>query len=451
MNQLYESQKRQPARRNRDELEFLPGALEILETPPRPAARMTALTISVCFLAALTWSILGRIDTVAVAQGQLVTTERVKLVQPLESSIIRAIRVHDGQKVAQGETLVELDPTEAQANLESLNYDLIKARLEAASAAAILTDTPAESFVAPEGADPELIEATKQQMVGEWEKIRATLDSIDADIEELEAAVAVLDQQQKKLILTLPIVEDRLATLEDLLARELARKPDVLQVRQNYIEMKSEVESNKANQIQGMARLDSRVKKRVETATGFRADNLQKRTEALRKIATLEQQVHKEERKSEDRRLRAPVSGMVFGLSVHTVGGVVATKDTLMRIVPEGSQLEAEIVVLNRDIGFVEEGQAVEIKLETFPFTRFGLVPGRVKEVSRDAIQDEKQGFIYKAVVTLLREDIQIDGKRVLLAPGMSVQAEIKTGDRRVIEFFLSPFIRYRDESLRER
>ncbi len=107
--------------------------------------------------------------------------------------------------------------------------------------------------------------------------------------------------------------------------------------------------------------------------------------------------------------------------------------------------------VLNRDIGFVAKGQSVEIKLETFPFTKYGLIPGVVQEVWRDAIQDDKQGLVYKTEITLLAFKILIGDTWVLLTPGMATQAEIKTGDRRVIEYFLSPFLRYRAEALRER
>lgn len=439
------------AKRLPSELEFLPAMLEVLETPPRPAARMIVATICSFFAVALTWSIVGQIDTVAVAQGQLVTTERVKLVQPLEPSIVRAIHVRDGQRVTHGDILIELDPTEAQANVNSLRYDLVKGRLEAAAAAAILTEDPTIAFVSPDGAEPHLVEATRLQMLGEWEKQAATLASIEADIEDEEAAIASLDLQMKKLSETLPILEERLSVLEELNEKGLARKPDLLQLRQSLIEMKAERESNKALQVQGQAKLDARDRKRQETVAAFRAENLQKRAEALRKIASLEQQILKEERRSEDRKLRASVDGIVFGLSVFTTGGVVTTKDTLLRIVPDGSRLEAEIVILNRDIGFVTEGQSTELKLEAFPFTRYGLIAGEVLQIWHDAVPDEKQGLVFKATVALKSDKILVGDRWVPLAPGMQVQAEVKTGERRIISYFLSPLLRYRDESLRER
>jgi hemolysin D len=442
---------RRQRKRSREELEFLPANLEILETPPSPSARWTAWLIVLFFALTIGWATWGRIDTVATAEGVLVTKDRVKVIQPLESSIVRVIHVHDGQAVKQGDLLVELDPTESQANADSLKYDLIKSQLEAASAKAILADSLSADFDAPAGADATLVEATRLQMEGEWEKQRAALASIDADIDEQIAQNTGLEADLKKLTETLPLIQERFNAQKELYDKGLARRPEMLQVQQSLIETKSNIENNTAQHLQGKARLDSKHKKREEAIATFRATHLEKRTEALRKIAALEQQLLKEDRHGQDRKLRSPVDGTVFGLQVFTVGGVVTTKDVMMRIAPAGSELEAEITVLNMDIGFVEAGQNVEIKLETFPFTRFGLIPGTVKQVGRDAIIDEKKGPIYKAEVSLKKNQILVGNKWVPLAPGMSMQAEIKTGDRSVISYFLSPFLRYRDEALRER
>jgi membrane fusion protein, hemolysin D len=437
--------------RTRDELEFLPAALEVLETPPRPLARGVALLIAAFFCTALGWSIFGRIDTVAVAQGQLITTERVKLIQPLDNAIVRAIHVHDGARVKAGDLLVELDPTEPQANVEALRTDLLKAQLDAAVAAALLEDAPATSFRTPAGASGLLVDAARSQMLGEAEKLKAALAAIDADIDELQGQVASFETQLKKAENIQPLIAERLDDLQILNDKQLARKPDILAARQQRIENQSEILTATSGIKQARARIESRLNKREEIKATARADILQRRGEALRRVASLEQQVRKEERRLGDRQLRAPLDGTVFGLAVFTVGGVVTTKDVLLRLVPEGSRLEVEAVILNRDIGFIEKGQPAEIKLETFPFTRFGLIDGDVKEVWRDAIQDDKLGLVYKAIVSLKQDRILVGSKWVDLAPGMSVQAEIKTGDRRVISYFLSPLLRYRDESLRER
>jgi hemolysin D len=136
---------------------------------------------------------------------------------------------------------------------------------------------------------------------------------------------------------------------------------------------------------------------------------------------------------------------------VHTLGGVVTPAQPLMVIVPRDHPLEVDAWVENKDIGFVAVNQPVEVKVDTFPFTTYGTIPGKILVVSRDAVQVDKVGLVYAARASLDRSTILINGEPVPLLAGMSVSVEIKTGERRLIEFFLSPFLRHARESLRER
>ena len=142
-------------------------------------------------------------------------------------------------------------------------------------------------------------------------------------------------------------------------------------------------------------------------------------------------------------------------LAVHSVGGVVTPAQPLMIVVPDSADgaatVTAEISIANQDIGFVNPGQAAEVKLETFPYTKYGTVKAKVDIVTADAVTDEKKGSYYPATITLAQADMLIDGKRVKLSPGMNITAEIKTGKRRVIEYLMSPVQRAGSESLRER
>ncbi len=147
----------------------------------------------------------------------------------------------------------------------------------------------------------------------------------------------------------------------------------------------------------------------------------------------------------------APIDGTVQQLSVHTVGGVVTPAQVLMLIVPQQQTIEVEAMLENKDIGFVHPGLAVEIKLEAFPFTRYGTIPGTIAHLSHDAVTDDKRGLSYLAKVQLQQNTISVDGRNEAIVPGMSAIAEIKTGQRSVIEYLLSPVLQYKRESLRER
>lgn len=149
--------------------------------------------------------------------------------------------------------------------------------------------------------------------------------------------------------------------------------------------------------------------------------------------------------------LTAPVDGTVQQLAVHTVGGVVTPAQPLMVIVPKDNPIEVEAYVENKDIGFVNPGQEAVVKIETFPFTKYGTIEAKVTHVSNDAVSDEKRGLIFPARVILARATIQVENKTVNLSPGMAVTVEVKIAQRRVVEYFLSPLMQYKDESLRER
>ena len=438
----------------RDELEFLPAALEVLETPPRPIARWIAITIAAFFIAAVAWGILGHIDTVAVATGKIVPSERVKIVQPLENGTIRAILVRDGQAVRKGDVLVELDPTEMTSEAESVRSDLVKAWLQVATSTALLAPDPPTAFATPpivQRKHQRLVEAARARMAGEMEKLRSKLATIDAEIAEQQAALLEAKGKLRYAQETTPLLKMLHDSRGELYQKQLLPLPEWLKSQREVLDNKAQINASRNGIVQAEARLQNHHKKREAVIADARAEALTGWGDGLSEISKLEQQLVAQERRLEQRSLKAPIDGTVFGLAVHTIGGVVTTKDTILQIVPAGATLEVEANVLNKDIGFVQEGQEVEIKIDTFPFTRYGLIDGKVEQIWRDAIQDEELGLVYKAEISLADIRVRVGSRWQELAPGMSVQAEVKTGSRRVISFFLSPFLRYRDEALRER
>jgi hemolysin D len=457
-----------------EEREFLPATIELIETPLSPTLRFTAWTLCALISAAVIWASLAHIDMVAVADGKVVPLGQVKVVQPLETAMIRAIHVDEGDHVASGQLLVDLDPTEARADLDALIYNLTQAALDAEVARVLLSRDPDEPFHGPEGADPVLVEQNHSQAQREIEKQLATVAGFEADIAQKDAALVSNDAAIERARLTLPLLQEKNDTAKGLYDKKYGTRPPVLDSEQALVEKRAELKTAETNIQQLQAERRSIQAKSAEAKAGYMADATDRRTKALMKISQLNQDITKARQKESYRRLVAPVDGTVQGLKIHTSGAVVTTADTLMTIVPDGTGIEVDCLVPNKDIGFVSEGQDVELKLEAFPFTRYGLVQGRVRKLGRDAATNPNAAppgslaaiaqaptngtssappaeLAYPAKVTLLQDWILVDGRHEKIRAGMRVSAEIKTGDRRVIEYLLSPVMQAVKEAGRER
>ncbi len=437
-----------------DERAFLPATLALQETPPHPAPRRAIIIICSLFMIALLWAIFGWIDIVAVAQGRIIVSQRSKLIQPLETSVVTSIHVKDGDKVHAGQLLIALDATATQADANRVGQergasvsDLLRAQALLASlnggGSPRLPDsqdlTPAERL------------AAQAQLASDWADISAKLAKLDAEIARRKAEIATVEQQVSKLQTTLPLAEARERDYQDLAEQGFMAGHAGQDRKRERIELERDLATALARRSETQAAL----KESEQSRSAYRAETQRALRELLTQAQLRSRQLGEEASKADKRnaltRLTAPVAGTVQQLAVHTAGGVVTEAQVLLVLVPDDAEVTAEVVLENKDVGFVREGQAAEIKLETFPFTRYGTVAAEVKSISADAVNDEKRGAIFPAALVLKQSTLAIDGKTIRLAPGMNLTAEIKTGKRRVIDFLLSPVQKHVDESLKER
>jgi hemolysin D len=459
--------------RHKDEIAFLPAALEIVETPPSPIGRAIGATIIAVFGVALAWACLGTVDIVAMAPGKIIPSGRTKVIQPFETGVVRAIHVQDGQSVKAGDVLIELDPTMSGAELGHIKSDLVSAQLDAARlrAAIVGHDDPLADFKPPEGATPDLIQMHRGFLISQTAEQNAKLAAIDRQVAQKEAERATVDATIKKLDATIPLLQERVDVRKELYQRELGSKLLYLTELQDLVGQQQDLLVQKSKSREADAGIAALVQTRTKTAAEYQRSLFDDLAKAEQKAAGLVQDEVKAEQKTNLQRLTAPVDGVVQQLAVHTVGGVVTPAEALMTIVPLESHLEINAMVSNRDIGFIEAGQEAAIKVDTFNFTRYGLLHGKVLNISHDAITRELppdkttkspgaessssepkgQELTYAAAVSLDRTQMQIEDKLVNLSPGMAVTVEIKTGSRSIISYLLSPIARYGHESLHER
>jgi hemolysin D len=457
------------------ETEFLPAALEIVETPPHPASRLISGSIILFLASATLWAAMGSVDIIATASGKIVPTERTKVIQPLESGVVRAIHVQDGQHVTEGEVLIEIDTTISEAERDRLKGEYVQASLDAArlKAAVNLGGDPLASFVAPEGASESQIAFQKSLLQNQVDEIRAKLKSLDHQIAQNEGNKAAIAATISKLVQSIPYLQKRADARGSLANEGYGSKLDYLTVQQDLVEHKQELEVQKSRLAEAEGAVASFRDQRQEAENEYKHANLKDLDEVEQKRTSLHEQLVQASQKYHFQTLTAPVDGTVQQLAVHTEGGVVSPAQALMSIVPAGSRLEIEAMISNRDIGFVRAGQDAEIKIDTFNFTKYGLIRGHVDSVSRDSILRERptdkadakrhtgdesdtsepagQELVYSARVLFNQMQMQIDDRLVDLEPGMAVTVEIKTGKRRVIDYLLSPLSRHKQQALRER
>lgn len=460
--------------RSRDEIAFLPAALEIVETPPNPVGRAVGAVIVAAFAVAIVWACLGTVDIVAVAPGKVIPSGRTKVIQPFETSVVRAIQVADGQTVRAGDVLVDLDSTMNEAELGHLKSDLVGAQLETARLRAALADSgdPVADFHPPEGAPAELVKVQRRFLASQAAEQTAKLASIEHQVAQKEAERATIMATIGKLEATIPLLQQRVDMRKQLFDKELGSKIFYLQELQDLVGQQQELVAQRSRFREADAALAALRETGTKTTAEYQRSLSDDLAKAEQRAAGLMQDVVKAEQRRSFQRLTAPVDGVGQQLAIHTVGGVVTPAQSLMVIVPLESRLEIEAIVSNRDIGFIEVGQEVAIKIDTFNFTRYGLVDGKVKSVSHDAITRDKpadkngdkslgteqdrsepkgQELVYSARIVPAKDRMLIDDKYVNLSPGMAVSVEIKTGSRTVISYLFSPLARYRHESMRER
>ena len=380
-----------PLKRERsesDELAFLPAALEIVETPPSPIGRAVGVAIVALFCLALTWATFGQVDIVASASGKVVPSGRVKLIQPFETGIVRGIRVRDGQSVKEGDVLIELDPTMTSAEQEHIRSDLIASQLDVARLRAVLSDSddPGAAFHPPAGASPGLVAMQRQFLVRQTEEHRAKLAALDGQKAQKEAERATVSATIEKLEATEPILQQRVDILKGLADKHLGSILTFLEAQQHLTENESDLAIQKSRFNEATAAVAAITESRAQEAAEFHSKLFGELAEAERKAAGLGDDLAKAERRTKLQLLTAPVDGVVQQLSVHTVGGVVTPAQQLAVVVPSDATLEVEAMISNRDIGFVHVGQPAQIKVDTFSFTRYGLLQGQVLSISQDAI-----------------------------------------------------------------
>lgn len=432
------------------ETEFLPSILEVTETPPSPVGRLVLWTIVALLVAAAVWSLVGEVDEVAVAKGRVIPVGNVKIVQSQNKGAIKELMVREGDYVEAGQTLLVLDTTKTQADVDQLKkqvayYEMTVNRLQAE-----MNDT---SFVPPSNQNGDLDAKDISAQVALYDSRRAKLaadrEKNLAVVSQERAAIESAQAQKTKYLSLYEVALEKEKRLESLFEQNAVSYFQLLEARATRVDYQKSAEAMDQEILKEQAKLAEAMDGLATADSAYRQETMTQLVEAKRQLNAYQEELTKANETNVQSEIVAPVSGRVNQLAVHTVGGVLSEGQSVMMIVPEDAQLEIEAYADNKDIGFIQVGQESEVKVETFNFQKFGMVKAQVQEISPDAVedtQDRTKNGKYRLTLSL-----EGDTSGIELTPGMNVSAEIKIKKKRIIEFFLDPFRQYKNEAFRER
>lgn len=429
--------------------EHLPGIESVTRQRPPLVIWALPLSLGLLTIVAIVWSVFGHLDIVSTAQGQVVPAGHVKVVQAAESGVVQEILVHNGMAVEAGQMLIRLDRREAQMRVAQTRQQAMDARLDVARLTAALDGK--RSFDIPEGADPASIRTQQQLLEASHLSLEAQLAGLDQEQRRLEATRRATDAGIARSKAILPLVRQRWEAKLTLLKKQIAPRTEVLQLEQEYVTQKQDLAVAVAQRAEIDAQISGLDDQRQQTIRTNRRDLLTQLAEAERRAVAAETERQAAAEGLERTEIRAPVAGLVHDLKVVTIGAVVQPGQELARVVPTDAVMEIEAKVANRDRAYVEVGQPVAVKFDAFEFTRYGAVSGRVVSISSDVLPDEKLGPVYQVRVALDSQSLRVDGREARFTPGMSASIDIRTGDRRAIDYLLEPALKASAEALRER
>lgn len=428
-----------------DSYEFKPLLSEIEESPVSPLGRFTFWTVVSLIMITLLWLFLAQIDIVVTGRGIVIPDGEAKTLQPLETGVVKRILVKEGDYVKKGDLLIEIDSSTTDVQLSSAVKNLEQSRMEAERLKAVGTDG---EFIADED-DKAIQEEVRIQNILYNESIESIKNTLNAKAQEIiqverqiDSALAQLRDYKSQL----SSAEDRQKRLETVL--DIIAYKDYQEARDRTITLRESV--NRANaEINRLEAQKNQIQNEIKhIRANFKIENLTAYAETSKRINELEAHKEQVEFSNINQKITAPCDGYIDKLMVHTLGGVVTPAQELIALTPSDTPILIKAIVLNKDVGFIKEGMPVSIKIDTYDFQKYGILSGRVKTVSQNSIEDEKLGAVYEIYITLENDTLMIDGKEQKISTGMTLNAEVEIGKRRIIEFFIYPLIKYLDEGI---
>ena len=437
------------------------------------------LLVALCFflVATLAWASVAEVELAAVAPGRIVPTGQVKVIRSFEQGKIRRIAVEEGSPVARDDVLIEFDTTLVDAEISKLTAEIQIKSVEAARLEATLAWRKARPFRPPAGAPPEIVSVNQDLMADQIAAHRAYLRELDGTMSERRAQLRTIEAALAKHRKLLPILRERTAMRETLFRENHGSRLALIEEQERLVELHGDIALRRTELAKAQASLAAIRAQKERAVSEFYRQRRSALASVRERMIVLREDIRQAREHRARHTLVSPVDGVVQDLAVHTENGMVEPGARLMVIVPRNAGIRVEAFVANTDIGFVKPGQRVTLKVATFDFRRYGAIEGTVSHVGRDAVNATAQGGapalagfsagtgpvttpqqraepagpVFKALIELDQNYMEVEGRKIDLLPGMSSEASVILGKQRLIEYVLQPLRGYRQDAFREK
>jgi len=426
-----------------DKNRFKPHLAEIEDNPVSPLGRKILWTIIIFMIIAVAWMFIGKTDVVISARSEVIPVGNVKILQALSGGSIKKIYVKEGDAIKKGATLIEIDPTVEESDIGSKKENLAMLDLETKKLQSLIDGTP---FRLPEGVDPALATLITGMHISEKSSQSSQKLRINEQINQINEQIRAIkvDQQRANEMYSMGLREERrMRKVLDIIA-----KNDYYRVKKENAGYRNDANRKSHEILQLQDKLSELNTQKLSIGQDFKSRLYEQLTRKTKELVALRSQIKAVTFKKQKQIITSPVDGVVAKLGVNTVGGVVSPAEKLLTIIPKDAPMQLKAIVENRDIGFVKDGMKAVIKVDTFDYQKYGFIDAVVEKISPNAIKDEKLGLIYEVYLKPEKNFLDVEGESRYLTPGMSATAELKVGERRIIEFFIYPLIKYYKEGI---
>lgn len=429
-----------------------------------PTLHATILFTLSVFVALLIMACVLKVEVVARGQGKVVPVSRVQVVEPEFAGKIKAINVRNGDTVQKGESVIVLDDTDARAEVNTIRSEVARLHIERARITALIegidgleiakrefSDKTVDRFAATADSEHNFYPEQLSLLRAEIADLQVAMSQAAAQIESNHQSVSVTQANIERVEAGLEIHRERLEIAQDLIDRGVSNRAAFLDTQEAFTALEKEREIYLRELTQKRSQEVALAAEQRRIITSQRNQLLQRRSEIEARLATLREQLRSAERRVLGATLLAPVSGVVDQLGVFTIGAVAQSGEALMRIVPEGQEIEIEAVFSNIDIGFVRTGQQAKIGVDAYPSARFGFMNGIVSDVAADAVEVTPNTWAYTVRIAPENTMLIHGAEQHRLRIGMTSSVDIVTDKRRLISYFFAPIVDTIQSALGER